>query len=47
MDRGDFDLVAVGRPLLSDPFWVKKIREQRTNELKGFSKEALGELVLN
>ncbi|WP_345948152.1 NADH:flavin oxidoreductase [Mucilaginibacter sp. PAMB04274] len=46
MDRGDFDLVAVGRPLLSDPSWVKKIREQRTDELKGFSKEALAELVL-
>lgn len=46
MDRGDFDLVAVGRPLLSDPQWVTKIREQRTNELKGFSKEALAELVL-
>jgi len=46
MDRGDFDLVAVGRPLLSDPQWVTKIREQRTDELKGFSKEALAELVL-
>jgi 2,4-dienoyl-CoA reductase-like NADH-dependent reductase (Old Yellow Enzyme family) len=47
MDRGDFDLVAVGRPLLSDPAWVKKIQDGRTNELKGFSKEALGELVLS
>lgn len=46
MDRGDFDLVAVGRPLLSDPQWVKKIREERTDELKGFSKEALAELIL-
>jgi 2,4-dienoyl-CoA reductase-like NADH-dependent reductase (Old Yellow Enzyme family) len=46
MDRGDFDLVAVGRPLLADPFWVQKIKDGRTNELKGFSKEALGELVL-
>lgn len=45
MDRGDFDLVAVGRPLLADPHWVQKIREERTNELKGFSKEALMELV--
>jgi 2,4-dienoyl-CoA reductase-like NADH-dependent reductase (Old Yellow Enzyme family) len=44
MDRGDFDLVAVGRPLLVDPYWVQKIREQRINELKGFSKEALGHL---
>ncbi|MGV3705586.1 MAG: NADH:flavin oxidoreductase [Arcticibacter sp.] len=47
MDRGDFDLVAVGRPLLSDPNWVKKIREQRTDELKGFTKDALAELVMD
>ncbi|RZK46584.1 MAG: 12-oxophytodienoate reductase, partial [Pedobacter sp.] len=47
MDRGDFDLVAVGRPLLSDPNWVKKIKEGRTDELKGFTKEALGELVMS
>lgn len=44
-DRGDFDLVAVGRPLLADPQWVKKIHEGRTDELKGFTKEALAELV--
>jgi len=46
MDRGDFDLVAVGRPLLSDPNWVKKIHQNLTSELKGFSKEALGQLVI-
>lgn len=45
MDRGDFDLVAVGRPLLSDPQWVEKIKNNRTDELKGFTKEALAELV--
>ncbi|MCZ4223678.1 NADH:flavin oxidoreductase [Pedobacter rhodius] len=45
MDRGDFDLVAVGRPLLSDPQWVEKIKANRTDELKGFTKEALAELV--
>lgn len=45
MDRGDFDLVAVGRPLLADPNWVKKIHENRTSELKGFTKAALAELV--
>ncbi|NIG54111.1 NADH:flavin oxidoreductase [Chitinophaga sp. Cy-1792] len=44
-DRGDFDLVAVGRPLLSDPNWVKKIKEGRHEELKGFSKEALASLI--
>ncbi len=46
MDRGDFDLVAVGRPLLSDPFWVQKIHEGRTDDLKGFTKDALAELVM-
>lgn len=45
-DRGDFDLVAVGRPLLSDPNWVAKIKAGKMDELKGFSKEALGQLVL-
>ncbi|EDM36173.1 FMN oxidoreductase [Pedobacter sp. BAL39] len=47
MDRGDFDLVGVGRPLLADPFWTQKIREGRSAELKGFTKEALGTLVID
>jgi len=46
LDRGDFDLVAVGRPILADPNWVKKIKNGETEGLKGFSKEALGELIL-
>lgn len=45
-DRGDFDLVAVGRPLLSDPFWTKKIHEGHDDQLKGFTPAALGELVI-
>lgn len=44
LDRGDFDLVAVGRPLLVDPNWVRKIKDGRTQELKGFTKEALASL---
>jgi 2,4-dienoyl-CoA reductase-like NADH-dependent reductase (Old Yellow Enzyme family) len=44
-ERGDFDLVAVGRPILADPNWVKKIKEGKTSELRGFSKEALAELL--
>jgi len=46
LDRGDFDLVAVGRPILADPNWTKKIKAGQTEELKGFSKEALAELVM-
>ena len=30
-DRGDFDLVAVGRTLLSDPQWVHKVRTGSTD----------------
>jgi 2,4-dienoyl-CoA reductase-like NADH-dependent reductase (Old Yellow Enzyme family) len=43
-DRGDFDLVAVGRPLLADAGWPRKIHEGRSSELTGFSKEALATL---
>jgi 2,4-dienoyl-CoA reductase-like NADH-dependent reductase (Old Yellow Enzyme family) len=46
MDRNDFDLVAVGRPLLADPAWTQKIREGHTSQLKGFTPQALGELVM-
>ena len=28
-ERGDFDLVAVGRPLLNDPLWLAKVRAGR------------------
>ena len=45
LDRGDFDLVAVGRALIADAGWSKKIREGRTSELVGFTKEALAKLV--
>ena len=43
-DRGDFDLVAVGRALLADAGWTRKIREGRFSELIGFRKEDLATL---
>ncbi|WP_141731356.1 NADH:flavin oxidoreductase [Oligoflexus tunisiensis] len=43
-DRGDFDLVAVGRALLSDPHWVQKIKDGRTTELSGFQSSDLRKL---
>ena len=45
MDRGDFDLVAVGRALLGDPDWAAKVRDGRTDELSSFSPAALATLV--
>jgi 2,4-dienoyl-CoA reductase-like NADH-dependent reductase (Old Yellow Enzyme family) len=44
LERGDFDLVAVGRALLADPAWVVKVRDGRHDELMDFSPKALGTL---
>jgi 2,4-dienoyl-CoA reductase-like NADH-dependent reductase (Old Yellow Enzyme family) len=33
-ERGDFDLVAVGRSLLADPEWIIKLRDERTDEME-------------
>jgi 2,4-dienoyl-CoA reductase-like NADH-dependent reductase (Old Yellow Enzyme family) len=33
-ERGDFDLVGVGRALLGDPEWLRKVQEGRMSELK-------------
>jgi 2,4-dienoyl-CoA reductase-like NADH-dependent reductase (Old Yellow Enzyme family) len=45
LDRGDFDLVAVGRALIVNPDWPNKVREGRFDALKPFSPEALGTLA--
>lgn len=45
LDNNEFDLVAVGRALLSDPHWVQKIRENRASELETVGMDALGKLV--
>ena len=44
IERSEFDLIAVGRALLQDPDWVKKVRDGRDDELMTFTKEALGKL---
>ncbi len=44
LDRGDFDLVAVGRALIPDPEWVLKVRDGRHSELMDFSPASLGTL---
>jgi 2,4-dienoyl-CoA reductase-like NADH-dependent reductase (Old Yellow Enzyme family) len=45
LDRGDFDLVAVGRALINDPQWVLKIQEGRSDELMDFSPASLATLI--
>ncbi|MFN3515122.1 MAG: NADH:flavin oxidoreductase [Phenylobacterium sp.] len=44
LERGEFDLVGVGRALLQDPEWVLKVRDGRTSELKSFERSAMATL---
>jgi len=44
LERGDFDLVAVGRALLQDPEWVVKVRDARHAELQAFDRSAMATL---
>jgi 2,4-dienoyl-CoA reductase-like NADH-dependent reductase (Old Yellow Enzyme family) len=45
MERGEFDLIAVGRALLADPAWASKVHNPDLGALKGFQSSALAELV--
>jgi 2,4-dienoyl-CoA reductase-like NADH-dependent reductase (Old Yellow Enzyme family) len=40
-ERGDFDIVAIGRALLGDPWWLQKVQDGRLSELKPYSVEAM------
>lgn len=38
-DRGEFDMVAIGRPLITDPEWVNKVRDGRKDEIVEFDSD--------
>jgi 2,4-dienoyl-CoA reductase-like NADH-dependent reductase (Old Yellow Enzyme family) len=44
-DRGDFDLIAVGRSLIADPAWVSKVRDGRYGDIRRFRRADLGEAL--
>jgi 2,4-dienoyl-CoA reductase-like NADH-dependent reductase (Old Yellow Enzyme family) len=41
LDQGEFDLIAVGRALLADHEWALKVKQNRLNDRRAFSKEML------
>jgi 2,4-dienoyl-CoA reductase-like NADH-dependent reductase (Old Yellow Enzyme family) len=41
LDRGEFDLVAVGRALLQDPEWARKVQAGRLDELRDYDARSL------
>ena len=45
VEAGEFDLVSVGRALLTDPAWPNKVRDGRLQDLCGFDLMSLGSLV--
>jgi 2,4-dienoyl-CoA reductase-like NADH-dependent reductase (Old Yellow Enzyme family) len=36
LDRGDFDMIAVGRALLADPEWPTKVQSGKAEEIKSY-----------
>jgi 2,4-dienoyl-CoA reductase-like NADH-dependent reductase (Old Yellow Enzyme family) len=45
MERGDFDMIAVGRALIANADWPNKVRAGKMAELKNYSPESLATLV--
>ncbi|MCB0220704.1 MAG: NADH:flavin oxidoreductase [Chrysiogenetes bacterium] len=45
LEKGEFDLVAVGRALLSDPAWASKVHEGRSDEIVDFNPACLAKLI--
>ena len=41
MERGDFDMIAIGRALIANPDWPAKIRAGHLDQLKAYSPEML------
>jgi 2,4-dienoyl-CoA reductase-like NADH-dependent reductase (Old Yellow Enzyme family) len=45
LERGEFDLVAVGRALIANPNWAAQIKAGRIADLQPFDRSVLGTLV--
>ena len=44
LEKGEFDMIAVGRALLQDPFWAQKIKDGRHDELADYDAKSLAML---
>ncbi len=43
-NNGEFDLVSVGRSVIGDPQWVRKVQERRYGDIRPFTKDDLGHM---
>lgn len=44
VERGEVDLIAIGRPLIANPDWVAKMKESNTSGLRAFDRSMLATL---
>jgi 2,4-dienoyl-CoA reductase-like NADH-dependent reductase (Old Yellow Enzyme family) len=44
LERGDYDLIALGRALIANPQWVQQVQTGRVAELRSFTKDMLESL---
>ena len=40
-ERGDFDLISIGRSLIGDPDWVAKVRDDRIGDIRPFRRAVI------
>jgi 2,4-dienoyl-CoA reductase-like NADH-dependent reductase (Old Yellow Enzyme family) len=45
MDKDEFDLIAVGRALISDADWVAKVKNSKADDIQAFDRAHLGQLL--
>ncbi|PON10808.1 12-oxophytodienoate reductase, partial [Candidatus Entotheonella serta] len=45
MERDEFDLIAVGRAMISNPDWVQRVHQGQMDKLEDFSASDLQDLV--
>ncbi|MGJ4859925.1 NADH:flavin oxidoreductase [Labrys sp. La1] len=45
LERGEFDILAVGRALLADPAWVRRVKQGRAEQGPGYTSDLLDTLI--
>jgi len=45
MERGDFDMIAIGRALIANPDWARLVEQRRFEAIRPYSQELLAELT--
>lgn len=45
-DRGDFDLIGVGRSMIAEPDWPQHVRRGELDQLKPFSVDVMANALL-